>query len=59
ASLTIDFRSFFWIKYPIQFGVTCSYNGGSAYHSLNSTLSASGYSPLSRFYIGPVFSISI
>ncbi len=58
ASLTIDFRSFFWIKYPFQFGLTCSYNGGSAFSCVNSVFSDIGLSPLSRFYVGPVFSLS-
>ncbi len=53
ASLTIDFRSFFWIKFPFEVGVSVSYNGGSAFDSINSNLA-----PLSRVYVGPVFSIS-
>ncbi len=57
ASLTVDFRSTFWIKTPFQIGVSVSYNGGSAYNTIAPYLSNSNH--LSHFYIGPVFSLSL
>ncbi len=59
ASLTIDLRSTFWIKFPFEVGVSVSYNGGSAFSSINPTLLANGHKKLSHIYVGPVFSVSL
>ncbi|MGN1045950.1 MAG: hypothetical protein ACI4QG_02530, partial [Candidatus Cryptobacteroides sp.] len=52
ATFTIDFSDLLWLEFPCQLGVTYSWNAGNAFNSLKS----SGL-PLSRHYVGPVFSI--
>lgn len=52
ATFAIDFSDLLWLEFPFQIGVTYSFNAGNAFNSLKS----SGL-PLSRHYVGPVFSI--
>ncbi len=58
GTFSIDFSSFFWMGFPFEIGVTYSYNAGSAFRSLNNAMISSGYSPLGRHYVGPVFSVT-
>lgn len=53
ATVSVDLSCLFWLEFPFQVGVTCSYNGGPSFNAIQ----RSGV-PISHFDIGPVFSIS-
>ena len=55
-SVTFNLETLVWIEWPCSIGVTASYNG-SLNGSFNAISAMTGLQ-LSRFYIGPIFSVS-
>lgn len=54
GDLTLDMHSILTLEWPCSFGVTMSYNGGTAW---NSAASESGIT-IDRFFVGPTFNVS-
>ncbi len=54
AELILDLHSILTLEWPCSFGVTFSYNGGSAF---TETASTSGIA-IDRYYIGPTFNVT-
>ena len=52
GSIGLDMHSILTLCWPCSFGVTMSYNGGSAWNSIDSSIT------LDRFHIGPTFNVS-
>ncbi len=57
ATLSIDFRSLFWLEFPFSIGVTYSYNGGSAFGPIDDMLQQSGAPGMGHHFVGPVFNL--
>ena len=58
ANLTLDLNSILWLGWPVQIGVTGTYNGGTgAYSDLNALGSELGVSAR-RWYFGPTFNVT-
>ncbi len=58
ASLTFATESLFWIKFPMEIGITYSYNGGSGFSAIDNIMRYNTGSSIGRHYIGPTFTMS-
>ncbi len=57
--LSADFECILWLVIPCSIGISVNFNGAPDWNSLEALGSALGQSKVQKFYIGPVFSLSL
>ena len=57
--LAADFECILWLVIPCSIGVSVNFNGAPGWNGLEELGSALGQSKVQRFYIGPVFTLSL
>ena len=56
--LTADFNAIITLEIPFSFGLTFSWNGGSAWNSLNGKVFGEQTIKMDKWFLGPIFNIS-
>lgn len=56
--LTADFNAIITLEIPFSFGLTFSWNGGSAWNSLNGKVFSEQTIKMDKWFLGPIFNIS-